>query len=93
MGQAVHDASVPGVGFVLKRFAQEASADNAAAWIGNQQLRVGELVHAQAAASAAGALRIVEHEVLRLDAAVDEMVSLAAQPAVELLGLAFIGSF
>ena len=46
-----------------------------------------ELVDAEAAAGPAGALGIVEHEVLGLDAAVDEMMRRAAQALVEALGL------
>ena len=55
--------------------------------IGDEQLRVRQLVDAEAAAGPAGALRIVEHEVLGPDVAVDEVVRRAAQRLVEPLGL------
>ena len=46
-----------------------------------------ELVHAEAAAGAAGAFRIVEDEIARTDVAVDEMMRRAAQALVEALSL------
>ena len=87
LDEAVHHAAVPGVGIVLERLLHEAAADDAAPRIGHQQFRMRQLVDAQAAAGAAGALRVVEHEVLGLDVAVDEVVRLAAQPAIEPLRL------
>ena len=85
--QAVHHPPVPRVGVVLERLAHEAAAQDAAPRIGNQQLRMRELVDPEAAAGPAGALRIVEHEVLGLDVAVDKVMRLAAQAAVEALRL------
>ena len=77
-GQAVHHPAVPGVRVVLERLAHEAAAEDAALRIGDQQLRMRQLVDAEAAARAARALRIVEHEVGRADVAVDEVVRRAA---------------
>src|ERR1019366_1276101 len=83
LGKAVHYATVPGVRVVLERFAHKAPADNAAPRVWHQQLRVGEFVNSEAPAGTARALRVIEHEIFRLNIAVDEMMSLAAQPAVE----------
>ena len=53
---------------------------------------MGELVHPEAAAGAAGALRVVEHEELGADVAVDEVMRRAAQALVEPLGLGLRGA-
>ena len=92
-GQAVHHAPVPGVGVVLERLAHETAADDAAPRVGDQQFRVRQLVDPEAAAGAAGALRVVEHEVLGLYVAIDEVVRLAAQPAIEALRLRLARAF
>jgi hypothetical protein len=52
-----------------------------------------DLVHAQPAACAAGAFRIVEHEVLGFDTAVDEVMRGAAQASVEAIGFSFRCAF
>ena len=83
--QAVHHAPVPGVRVVAERLAHEAAAADAALRVGHQQLGVRQLVDAEPAAGAAGALGVVEHEVLGPDVAVDEVVRRAAQRAVEAL--------
>jgi hypothetical protein len=51
--------------------------------IWHEQFRMRELVHAKAAARPAGALRVVEDEVLRGDVPVNEVVRRAAEPFVE----------
>ncbi len=81
--EAVHHAPVPGVGIVLEGLAHETAARDAALGIGHQQFRMRDLVDAQTAAGPAGALRIVEHEVLGLNVAVDEMMRVAAEAFVE----------
>ena len=55
--------------------------------IRDQQLRVRHLLDAEPAAGAAGALRVVEDEPVRLDVAVHEAVGLAARRPVESLGV------
>ena len=85
--QAEHHPAVPGVGVVLERLAHEAAAEDAALRIGNQQLGVRQLVDAEAAARAAGALGVVEHEVVGADVAVDEVVRRLQSALVEALGL------
>ena len=85
--QAVHYAAVPSVGVVLEGFFQKTSAANAALRVRHQQLGVRDLVHAEPAAGAAGALRIVEHKKVGLDPAVYEVVRGAAKSLVEALGV------
>ena len=81
--QAVHHMPVPGVGVVLEGFFHEATAQDAAARVGDQQLGVRQFVNPETAAGAAGTLGVVEHEVFGLDVAVDEMMRFAAQGAIE----------
>ncbi len=83
LGEAVHHAAIPGIGIVFERFLHKAAAQNAALRVWHQQLRMRDLVHAQPAARAAGALRIVEHEIFRLDPAVHKVMRRAAQCLVE----------
>ena len=66
--------------------AQEAAFANAALRVGDQQVRMRAFVGADAAAGAAGALRIVEHEEVRHDVAVDQRVGGAAEGLGEGLG-------
>ena len=80
-------------GLYLNASLHEAAAEDAALRIGDQQLRMRQLVDAEAAARAAGALGIVEHEVLGLDVAVDEVVRRAAQRRVEPLRLRLARAF
>ena len=87
LGQAVHHGAVPGVGVVLERLAEEAAATDAAAWVGDEQFGMGQLVDAESTAGATRALGIVEDEVLGLNLAVHEMMGRAAQPAIETLTL------
>ena len=83
--EAEHHPPVPRVRVVLERLANEAAAEDAALRIGNEQVRMRELVDAEPAACAARALRIVEHEVLGPDVSVDEVVRGAARVLVEAL--------
>ena len=92
-GEAVHHAPVPGVGVVLEGLAHEAAADDAAPRVGDEQFRVRQLVDPESAAGAAGALRVVEHEVLGLYVAVHEVLRLAAQAAIETLRLRLARAF
>ena len=85
--QAVHHPAVPGVGIVLERVGHEAAAADGALGVGDQKLRVSLLVDPQAATGPARALRVVEHEVIGLDIAVDQMMGRADQAAIESLGL------
>jgi hypothetical protein len=78
--QAVHHAAVPRVGVVAVRLADETAANDASLRVGNQQLRMRELVDAKAAARATRALGIVEHEIAGPDVAVHEVMGRAAQP-------------
>ncbi len=90
--EAVHHAAVPGVRVVAERFANEAAAANATLRVGYQQFRVRELVDAEAAARPAGALRIVEHEVVGADVPVDEVMRGAAEPGVQAFRLGVAGA-
>ncbi len=90
--QAVHDSPVPRVRVVLVRLTDEAPAEDAAPRIGDEQLRMRELVDAKAAARPAGALGVVEDEVLGRDVAVHEMMRGAAHVLVEPLRLRFAGA-
>src|SRR5688500_9034840 len=65
--EAVHDPAVPRLRIVPERLADEATARNAALWIGNEQLRMRQLVDTETAARSAGALGVVEHEELGRD--------------------------
>ncbi len=93
LGEAVHNTPIPGVGIVLESLAHEAAAEYAALGVGHEELRMRDLVDPEAAAGAAGAFRIVEHEKLGLDAAVDEVVRCAAKSLVEALGLSLVSAF
>src|SRR5262249_34673539 len=77
--EAVHHLPIPRVGVVFESFAYEATITNASAWIGDQELRVCELVYSEPTTCAARAFRIVEHEIIRSDISIDEMVCRAAQ--------------
>src|SRR6185436_17905955 len=60
-----------------------ASTANTALRIGHEQVGMRQLVHAESAAGAAGALRIVEDEVDRPDVAVREVMRSAGESAME----------
>ena len=81
--EAVHHPAVPRVRVVLERFTYKAAAADAPLRVRDQQLRVRELVHAQAAACPARALWVVEHEVRGPDVPVHEMVCRAAHALIE----------
>src|SRR5262249_51826661 len=57
----------------------------------NEQFRMRELIHAQASARAAGALRIVEYEIIGADVSIDEVMRRTAQGTVELFRLRLSG--
>src|SRR5947207_5259022 len=92
LGQTVHHRAVPGVRVVLEGLAEKAAAADAAAWVGDEQLGMGQLVDAESSTGATRALGIVEDEVLGLDLAVHEMMGQAAQPAIETLTLGGTGA-
>ena len=77
-GQAVHHPAVPRVRVVAEGLTHETAAEDAPLRIGDQQVRVRQLVHAEAAARPARALGVVEHEELGRDVAVHEVVGGAA---------------
>src|SRR5262249_22223105 len=86
-GEAVHDATVPGIGIVFESLAHKTAAPDAPPRVGHQQFRMGQLVDAEASAGAAGALRSIESEKLALDVAIDETMRSAAKPTIEARGL------
>ena len=63
--QAEHHPPVPRVRVVLERLAHEAAAEDAALGVRHEQVRMRQLVHAEAAAGAARALGIVELKIRR----------------------------
>ena len=77
--QAEHLHAIPGLGVVAERFFDEAAVGDTPLDVGHEQIRVRQLVDAKTAARSAGALRIVEHEELGSDVAVDEVVRRAAE--------------
>ena len=81
--EAVNDTAVPGIRIVFVSFFEKAAAANTTLRVGNQQFGMCDLMNPQPATGPAGTLGIVEHEVLRLDAAIYEMVSGAAERLVE----------
>ena len=85
--QAEHHAAVPRVRVVLEGLLDEATAADAALRIGDEQIGMRELVHAQPAAGSTGALGIVEDEVGRADLSVDEVMRRAADAPVEPVGV------
>jgi hypothetical protein len=87
--EAEHDPAVPRLRVVFERLLHEAAAGNAPLRVGDEQLGVRELVHAEAAARPARALGVVEHEEFRRDVAVREVMSRTAQPAIEFFRLRF----
>ena len=91
--QAEHHPSVPGIRVVLERLAHEAAAEDAALRIGDEQLGMRQLVDAEPAARAAGALRVVEDEELGTDVAIHEVMRRAAESLVEAVDVRLAGAF
>ncbi len=84
--QAVHHSPIPRIGVIFESLAHKTAADNTPFRIRHQQLRVRKLVDAQPATGPARTLRVVEHEVLGLYVAVNEVMRLAAESLVKPLG-------
>src|SRR6476660_9596505 len=81
--ETVNDTAIPGIRIVFVGFFEKAAATNTTLWVGHQQFGMCDLMNPQTATGPAGTLGIVEHKVLRLDAAVHQMVSGAAERLVE----------
>ena len=79
VGQRVERVAAVVVWPEVAHVAQQAAVADAALGIGDEQIGMGALVRADAAAGAAGAFRIVEHEEVRHDVAVDQGMGGAAE--------------
>ena len=86
-GQRMQRVAAVALGAECPHVAQKAAGADAAFRVGDEQVRMRALVRADAAAGAAGALRIVEHEEVRHDVAEDQGMGGAAEGLRELLCL------
>ena len=79
LGQRVEGIAAVIVGTVVERVAQEATVLDTALRVRDEEVRMRALVRADAATGPAGALRVIEHEEIRHDVAVDERMPRAAE--------------